>query len=181
MIHDAFITHLQGAGLGVPVRAAFTTEPVTDYSEDFPVILVYPTADELAPSEADNFVIQQQTTQVAAMIGCKYSELSAVVLAFRAAAQGWVAGAPWDALEVQVPLKACAASLSGGARRSPHKDQSDNPCKETHMGSYVIQKDGSRKLVHRTESARKKKAAPAAVPAAKPAQTPSEVTTDENP
>tara|TARA_R110001599_G_scaffold33832_5_gene108852 strand:+ start:3935 stop:4087 length:153 start_codon:yes stop_codon:yes gene_type:complete len=49
------------------------------------------------------------------------------------------------------------------------------------MGSYVIQKDGSRKLVHRTESARKKKqAAPAAVPAAKPAQTPSEVTTDEN-
>ena len=101
MIHDAFITHLQGAGLGVPVRAAFTTEPVTDYSEDFPVILVYPTADELAPSEADNFVIQQQTTQVAAMIGCKYSELSAVVLAFRAAAQGWVAGAPWDSLELQ--------------------------------------------------------------------------------
>lgn len=101
MIHDAFITHLQGSGLGVPVRAAFTTEPVTDYSEDFPVILVYPTADELAPSEADNFVIQQQTTQVAAMIGCKYSELSAVVLAFRAAAQGWVAGAPWDALELQ--------------------------------------------------------------------------------
>lgn len=48
------------------------------------------------------------------------------------------------------------------------------------MGSYVIQKDGSRKLVHRTESARTKKAAPAAVPAAKPAQTPSEVTTDEN-
>lgn len=101
MIHDAFITHLQGAGLGVPVRPAFTTEPVTDYSEDFPVILVYPTADEFGPSEANNFSIQQQATQVAAMIGCKYSDLSTMVLAFRAAAQGWVAGEPWDALELQ--------------------------------------------------------------------------------
>ena len=101
MIHDAFITHLQGAGLSAPVKPAFTSEPVTDYSDDFPVILVYPSADEFAPSEADNVVIQQQGSQVAAMIGCKYSDLSALVEEFRAASQGWVAGEPWDAMELQ--------------------------------------------------------------------------------
>lgn len=46
-------------------------------------------------------------------------------------------------------------------------------------GSYLKQKDGSRKLVHRTERAKTFAAKPAP-PAAKPAQKTSEVTTDEN-
>tara|TARA_R110001599_G_scaffold33832_5_gene108851 strand:+ start:3535 stop:3924 length:390 start_codon:yes stop_codon:yes gene_type:complete len=104
MIHDAFITHLQGAGLSAPVRNAFTTEPVENYQDEFPMIMVYPTADSLGENEANNIVIQPQTTEIAALIGCKLADLSTHVEQFRAASQGWVAGSNWDAME-----------LSGGA------------------------------------------------------------------
>jgi hypothetical protein len=46
-------------------------------------------------------------------------------------------------------------------------------------GSYLKQKDGSLKLVHRTARPNET-AAPTATPAAKPAPKPSEVTTDED-
>lgn len=100
MIHDAFITHLQGAGLTAPVRFAFTMEPVESYEGDFPLVMIYPTDDSFGENEADNFSIQQQTTRVDALIGCKLTELSTHVYQFRAAAQGWVAGANWDAMEL---------------------------------------------------------------------------------
>jgi hypothetical protein len=101
MIFDDFLAHLRASGLTAPVSNAFTTEPVEDYNEEFPLVMLYPASDTFSENEANNFVIQQQTTEIVAMIGCKLVDLSVHIDEFRAAAQGWVAGAPWDALELQ--------------------------------------------------------------------------------
>jgi hypothetical protein len=100
MIHAAFITHLQGAGLTAPVKNAFTANPVEDYDADFPVVMVYPTQDSFSENEADNFSIQQQTTRIDALIGCLLSDLDTHVEEFRSASQGWGPGGNWDDMEL---------------------------------------------------------------------------------
>lgn len=103
MIHDAFLAHLQGAGLVAPVKNAFTTEPVENYDEEFPVVMLYPLSDTLSGNEYDNFVIQEENAEVVCLVGCEITELKARVLELRKAAVGWVPpsadGQEWDAME----------------------------------------------------------------------------------
>jgi hypothetical protein len=105
MIHDAFLTHLQGAGLVAPVKNAFTTEPVENYAEDFPVVMLYPLSDTLGENGYDNLVIQEQIAEVVCLVGCKLTDLKARVLELRQAAIGWTPpaadGQEWDAMEGQ--------------------------------------------------------------------------------
>ena len=94
-----FITYLQGAGLTPDVRFAFTTEPVEDYSDELPVIMVYPMGEEPSPSSFDNVVIQDVAKDVACLLGCAVGDYEALLAELRAAAMGWVFG-QYDAMEM---------------------------------------------------------------------------------
>jgi len=85
-----FITYLQGAGLTPTVKFAFTTEPVEDYEEEFPVIMVYPEGESPEASDADNFVIQNVTKGVVCMLGCAIADYEVLLAELRGAAMGWV-------------------------------------------------------------------------------------------
>jgi hypothetical protein len=103
MIHKQFLAHLQSAGLTAPAVSAFTTEPVENYQDDFPVVMTYPLEDTLSPNEYDNLVIQPRETEQVCMIGCDLDELETHLKQLRDAAIGWVPpsvdGEEWDAME----------------------------------------------------------------------------------
>lgn len=94
-----FITYLQGAGLTPDVRFAFTSEPIEDYSEELPVIMVYPTGYSASPSGFDNLVIQDVAVQVACLLGCHIDDYETYLTELRSAAMGWVDG-DHDAMEL---------------------------------------------------------------------------------
>lgn len=94
-----FITYLQGASLTPDVRYAFTTEPVRDYSDELPVIMVYPQAYSAAPSGADNFVIQDVEYSIVCLLGCAIEDWETLLDELRAAAMGWVLN-DYDAMEM---------------------------------------------------------------------------------
>jgi len=103
MIHTAFIAHLEGAGLAAPVKNAFTTEPVENYDEDFPVVMVFPNSETFGESGYDNVTIQEQVAEVICMVGCELTDIEDRVRELRAAAVGWkhpnANGQEWDAME----------------------------------------------------------------------------------
>lgn len=93
-----FITYLQGAGLTPSVEFAFTSEPIEDYSDELPAILVYPLADSASGNGADNLVIQAVSTQVVCLLGCAIADYETLKDELRAAVLGWVVG-EYDAFE----------------------------------------------------------------------------------
>jgi len=103
MIHDEFLAHLSAAGLTAPVVSAITTNPVENYSDDFPVVMVYPLSETLGENAYDNVVIQPLTTEIVCMVGCEFADLKSRVKELRNAAIGWVPdsadGQEWDAME----------------------------------------------------------------------------------
>ncbi|MFT5766739.1 MAG: hypothetical protein ACI9DH_000558 [Halioglobus sp.] len=93
-----FIAYLQGAGLTPSVQFAFTSEPIEDYTDDLPAILVYPTGDSASPSGADNLVIQAVSTEIVCLLGCAIGDYETLKNELRAASIGWVTG-DYDAFE----------------------------------------------------------------------------------
>ena len=94
-----FITYLQGAGLTPSVEFAFTSEPIEDYSDDLPAILVYPLGDSASQSGADNLVVQDVRTEVVCLLGCSITTYETLKDELRAAVLGWVTGS-YDAMEL---------------------------------------------------------------------------------
>ncbi|MCB0249763.1 MAG: hypothetical protein KDI07_14410 [Anaerolineae bacterium] len=105
-----FITYLQGAGLTPSVRFAFTTEPIEDYTDDLPVIMVYPLGYDASPSLADNLVIQDVALDVACLLGCEITDYETYLAQLRGAAMGWVQG-QYDAMELS---SASIVGIKGG-------------------------------------------------------------------
>ena len=95
-----FITYLQGAGLTPSVQFAFTAEPIEDYADDLPAILVYPLGDSPSASGADNLVIQDVQTSVVCLLGCDITDYETLKDELRAAVLGWVTGS-YDAMELE--------------------------------------------------------------------------------
>lgn len=109
-----FITHLQTSSLRPRVELAFTAEPIEDYSEELPVILVYPLAYGAGDSIADNLVIQNTQMQIACLLGCAIDQYEDLLGELRAAAMGWVLNdgdAHYDAMELE---GATIEGLKGG-------------------------------------------------------------------
>lgn len=106
-----FITYLQGAGLTPGVRFAFTTEPIEDYSDDLPVIMVYPQDYSASENGADVLVVQAVTVQIVCLLGCAVADYETLLDELRAKAIGWVAGGSWDAMEL---ASASIVGLQGG-------------------------------------------------------------------
>lgn len=94
-----FISYLQGAGLTPSVKYAFTSEPVEEYSDELPTIMVYPLSYSASESLADNLVIQDTQIQVACLLGCAIGSYESLLDELRAAAIGWVTGYH-DAMEL---------------------------------------------------------------------------------
>lgn len=94
-----FITYLQGAGLTPQVRNAFTTDPVENYSDEFPVIMVYPLSAGSEPNAADNFLIQRITHQVVCLLGCSVNDHETLIAELRSSVLGWSPSSEWDVME----------------------------------------------------------------------------------
>jgi len=97
---STFLTFLQSAGLTPTVKYAFTADPVNDYSEDLPVIMVYPEGFEASGNLTDNLVVQAITWEVVCLLGCKLDDFEALSLEMRQAIVGTSLTANYDALEV---------------------------------------------------------------------------------
>ena len=94
-----FITHLQSAGLTPSVQFAFTADPIDDYSDELPAILVYPQGDSASPSIGDNLVIQDFQSRIVCLLGCAVADYESLKSELRGAAMGWVHG-NYDAMEL---------------------------------------------------------------------------------
>lgn len=105
-----FITYLQGAGLTPTVQFAFTSDPVTDYSAELPVIMVFPGDHDAARSEVDIPVVNAVTQQVVCDLGCAIEDHEDLLAELRDAALGWVHGYH-DALELG---KGAVLGVTGG-------------------------------------------------------------------
>ena len=107
---DEFITYLQGAGLTPDVRYAFTTEPIQDYSDELPVIMVFPMGYDAEASNADNIVSQTVNVEIACLLGCPIEEYETLLAELRAAVLGWEF-TDHDAMEL---LRAEIEGIKGG-------------------------------------------------------------------
>lgn len=94
-----FITYLQGAGLTPAVQFAFTSEPLKDYSDDLPVIMVYPGGYSPQASGIDNFVVQATDVEIVCLLGCAIADYETLLDELRAAVIGWTHGY-YDAFEM---------------------------------------------------------------------------------
>lgn len=94
-----FITYLQGAGLTPDVRFAFTSDPIADYSDELPVIMVFPGDHTVSPNGYDNLVTQEVTVQVVCDMGCAVASHEGLLAQLRGKAIGWVHGS-YDAMEL---------------------------------------------------------------------------------
>jgi hypothetical protein len=100
MINE-FIAYLQGAGLTPGVELAFTSDPIDDYSDQLPAILVYPSGTSANESIADNFTVQPTTESITCVLGCSIANWETLRAELRAAAIGWVnPGTQDDAMEL---------------------------------------------------------------------------------
>lgn len=106
-----FIDYLNGTTLKPQVELAFTMNPIEDYSEELPVILVYPLGSSGSPSGADNLVIQQASTDVVCLLGCAIGDYEALQIELQSAAVGWEAGGSYHAMEFS---SASIEGLKGG-------------------------------------------------------------------
>lgn len=96
---DAFITHLQGAGLTPSVEYAFTSNPIEDYTDDLPAILVYPSGHSGGEALIAINARQQLTESVTCLLGCAITDWRTLLDELRAAAIGWVEpGTTYDSL-----------------------------------------------------------------------------------
>lgn len=94
-----FITYLQGAGLTPAVKFAWTTEPVEDYSEELPVIMVYPQGYTPQPSGIDNFVVQSTDVEIVCLLGCAIADYETLLDQLRSKVIGYTQGY-YDAMEM---------------------------------------------------------------------------------
>ena len=84
-----FIDYLQYAGVTPRVLFAFTTDPVEDYTEELPVIMVYPQGYSAQPSEIDNMVVQAVDMEIVCLLGCKIEHYETLLAEMQAAVIGW--------------------------------------------------------------------------------------------
>jgi hypothetical protein len=95
---NEFIAHLK-ANVTPDVRFALTTEPVENYDDELPVILVYPNDYAAEKSAADNMVVQSVDYNIACLVGCHIDDYEEVLQDLQQAAIGWVDGYS-DAVEL---------------------------------------------------------------------------------